>query len=259
MKIYRGYEQVSFGQVHYRQCGESEAPVLMLVHQAPSNSAMYESVMQQMAKTARLVAPDIPGAGMSDPVIGPMTIDALASGLAEFLDRMAIHSIRLFGHHMGASVVAQLAASHPDRVAALCLSGPPLLTDELRAALPGMAEPFEYAAGGEHLRQYWARMRDKDPTAPLSIVERETINALQLGNRYRDFYTAVANHDLADVLPHIRCPTVVFAADDDPLQPFVDRTVALLPDARSVAFGPGRTYLCDRNPERVAEVLASIC
>ena len=42
--------------------------------------------MLALANDYRLYAPDTPGMGLSDPVAGEMTIDALADGIVEFLD-----------------------------------------------------------------------------------------------------------------------------------------------------------------------------
>lgn len=253
--VRKSYATVSFGQIHYRYAGRRGAPVVLLLHQVPSNSAMYESLMRQLAGEFRLVAPDTPGAGLSDPVPGKVTIDTLSAALLEFMDEVGIESARVFGHHTGASLGAQIAVSSPDAVKALILSGPPLLDDALRAALPSLASRIDTVEDGSHLVAYWERMRAKDPDAPLAIIERETINAIQHGDRYAEFYDAVINHDLASILPRVHCPTLVFAGRDDLLHERVADAAALLPSAEVMDIGPGRTYLCDTHAEKLAGVL----
>jgi pimeloyl-ACP methyl ester carboxylesterase len=255
MMVRRGYASVSFGQVHYRHAGRRGAPVLLLLHQAPSTSAMYEALMRELAGEFRLIAPDTPGAGMSDPVPGRPAIGMLAAALLEFMGEIGIDSARVFGHHTGASIGAQIAVSSPDAVSALILSGPPLLDDELRARLPELAARIDAKDDGSHLTAYWDRMRGKDPDAPLALIERETINALTHGDRYGEFYAAVIKHDLAAVLARIRCPALLFAGREDPLYDRVQEAAALLSTARVADVGNGRTYLCDTRADHIAGVL----
>ena len=68
MNVARGYTTTSFGQVHYRFAGTPGKPVVVFLHQTPSDSAMYEDLMRELADDYRLFAPDTPGMGMSDPV-----------------------------------------------------------------------------------------------------------------------------------------------------------------------------------------------
>ena len=45
----RAYIDVGGRQVHYRHCGEREMPVLLLLHQTPSSSAMYLPLMDKLS------------------------------------------------------------------------------------------------------------------------------------------------------------------------------------------------------------------
>ena len=170
MNTRRGYVATSFGQLHYRYAGTPGAPVLVLLHQTPSTSAMYEPMMRVLAGQFRLIAPDTPGMGMSDGLSEPMSVPGLAAGIAEFLDEIGVVRSYLFGHHTGASIAAELAAQNPALVEAIALSGPPLLTREMRDKLPALASTFAAQEDGEHLSSMWRRIRDKDNSAPLEIT-----------------------------------------------------------------------------------------
>ncbi len=139
---------------------------------------------------------------------------------------------------------------------AMVLSGPPLLDDELRETLPGMASPFDRKADGGHLLQMWQRIYQKDPGAPLDLVEREVLSALASGETYHASYTAVTQQPCARQLPSIACQVLVFAGDSDPLYQAVAPTAALLEKGESAQLPGGeRTYVCERQVAVVASLL----
>ncbi len=259
MSVRRDYVNVSFGQIHYRYTGKPSAPIIVLLHQTPSNSAMYEQLMQVLENQFRLIAPDLPGMGNSDPVAGDLSIAALAAGIAEFLAELGVEDCVLFGHHTGASVAAELAAKLPLQIQALAMSGPPLLDDDLRARLPGLATPITPSPDGQHLLSMWQRIRAKDADAPIAIVERETINGLALGASYSDAYDAVIKQELATLLKKIRCPVMVFAGTEDPLYRRLDAVSNLLDQAQRDEIVGARTFVCETHTEVVAQIIRDFC
>lgn len=70
-----------YGQIHYRSAGDKQAPVLLLLHQVPSTSAMFDILMQQLAADFFCIAPDYPGFGCSDPLSGATTIGRYAEAV----------------------------------------------------------------------------------------------------------------------------------------------------------------------------------
>lgn len=255
MKVLRGYTTVSFGQIHYRYAGTARRPVLVLLHQTPSTSAMYEDLMLALANDYRLFAPDTPGMGLSDPVAGEMTIDALASGVTEFLDDLGIDRCFVFGHHTGAAVATQLAADHPDRVDALALSGPTLIDATLRAKLPEVAATIPVDGEGGHLVQRWDRIRGMDQDVSLDIVQRETLNAIAMDERYPAAYDAVMAHDVEKALAALNCPVLVFAGTGDALYPQLDAALALLANGSKREIADAGTFVCETHCHEVAALL----
>jgi pimeloyl-ACP methyl ester carboxylesterase len=63
---------------------------------------------------------------MSDPLPLPCTVGDLVDVILEVLDGLDVDTVRVSGHHTGAVVVGELAASHPERTAAFAPSGYPL-------------------------------------------------------------------------------------------------------------------------------------
>jgi len=255
--VRRAYVDLPGGQMHYRSAGAASAPVLVLLHQSPSHSAMYETLMTALADRFYLLAPDTPGFGNSDSLLNPSAdIPAFANAIAEFLSVLGIEQCHLFGHHTGAAIAAELAATHADLVRSLALSGPTLLTAAQKIALPGQAKALPAVADGSHLLAMWQRIRAKDEGAPLSLVQREVLSALDCGEAYGASYLAVTRHDFEGCLAAFRCPVLVFAGDCDPLYDAVAPTIAALARGEGAELSGGeRTYVCERQSEQVASLL----
>ena len=253
--MFRGYTKASFGQIHYRYAGTAGRPALVLLHQTPSTSAMYEDLMLALASDFGLLAPDTPGMGLSDPVAGKMTIDALVDGIIEFLDELRIDRCFVFGHHTGAAIAAQLGARHPDRVNALALSGPPLIDAALRSKLPEVAAQPPIEEDGSHLVQRWRRICQMDQDVPLEIAHRETLNAIALDDRYSAAYEAVMAHDVEGTLAALTCPVLVFAGIRDVLYPQLNSALTLLANGSKREIADAGTFVCETHCDEVAALL----
>jgi haloalkane dehalogenase len=251
----RGYIDLAHGQIHYRRAGRDDAPLLVLLHQTPSSSAMYEPLITALADRYDLLAPDTPGFGGSDPLPGSFSIAAAADALSAAVRRLRSGAGGWFGHHTGAALALQVAHDHPQQVARLALSGPCLLDDALRQRLPTLAMPVPIAADGSHLLTLWQRMVAKDAAAPPALWQREVLAAVAAGSAYAEAYRAVVAVDTAAQLRALRCPTLVFAGTLDPLYGQLDAAHRLLADGRKVEIPGARSYLCERDTALVAGLL----
>lgn len=255
--VRRAYVDVASGQLHYRVAGQPGAPVVVLLHQSPSHSVMYETLMNALADRFYLLAPDTPGFGGSDALAGQDgSIPAFAGAITEYLAALGIQRCHLFGHHTGAAIAAEIAANNSKLVSSLAMSGPTLLTEAQKIALPGQAQALPPVADGSHLQQMWQRIRAKDDDAPLSLVQREVLSAFHCGDAYGASYLAVTQHDFEACLLSINCPALVFAGDCDPLFAAVAPTLDRLTMGEAAELAGGeRTYVCERQSEQVASLL----
>lgn len=252
--IRRGYVQVGRTQIHYRRAGEKGAPPLVLLHQTPSHSAMFEPLMRSLAPAFELFAPDTPGFGQSDAVGETFSVAGAASALAAALRVLRPGAVHWFGHHTGAALALQVAVTHPEQVARLALSGPCLLDETLRARLREMQVP-SVSEDGSHLHALWTRLRAKDPHVPSALTEREVLSAAAAGGRYAEAYRAVTEVDTAAQLRALRCPTLVFAGTADLLHPQLDAAFRLLADGRKAELPGAGSYVCERQADDVAALL----
>lgn len=255
--VRRAYVEVAGLQVHYREAGTSNLPTLLLLHQSPSTSAMYELLMHELQQTFHLLAPDTPGFGGSDSLPDDgVSIGAYAKVMRGFLQALDVNSCAIFGHHTGAGIAVQLEYDFPGVAAAMALSGPPLLSPEQQKSLPAMASPFEQTEDGGHLLQMWQRIRAKDIEAPLALSQREVLSALASGDAYQASYSAVAAQNFSQQLPALDCPVLAFAGNADVLHSSVAPTLELLRTGSTVSLPGGeKTYVCERQVTLVARIL----
>ena len=158
----------------------ADAPVVLFCHAAPGDGSFDPDPAVTAAHGVRLVAPDRPGYGGSDPVGEDefATVDGAADDAAALLDELLEPGTTagVAGWSAGGRVALALAARRPDlvdRVAVLGSPAPdeqvPWIPDEFRAgidALRGAPAATAYAA----LTPAFAPMLDQPTDALLPMV-----------------------------------------------------------------------------------------
>lgn len=126
--IYRRFLDISGRQIHYRESDNLAGGVpLVMLHLLPGSSLQLGPLMQDLSPRYAL-APDIAGAGDSDPLDldQPSIADLAADMLALIEARCGNKPVDLYGTHTGACVAIELAASHPDLVRSVIIDGVPI-------------------------------------------------------------------------------------------------------------------------------------
>jgi pimeloyl-ACP methyl ester carboxylesterase len=109
-------------EVFYREAGPADAPVILLLHGYPTTSHMFRNLIPQLAATYRVIAPDLPGFGLTKaPPRGEFdyTFDNLAKTLDGFTEALGLRRYALYIFDYGAPTGIRLAAAHPERVTAI--------------------------------------------------------------------------------------------------------------------------------------------
>lgn len=147
MPIRRAYTTCRYGQMHYREAGpvdgQTDAPVLVLLHQNPSSSWEYEPLIEALATDRRVIAFDTPGHGMSDAPPAPPGMVGYAAAFADALAAMGITGpVDLYGFHTGTLLAIELALALPAQIRRIALTGIPMYPAEDRAGKLAEAENF---------------------------------------------------------------------------------------------------------------------
>ncbi|MGD9988915.1 alpha/beta fold hydrolase [Pseudonocardia sp.] len=253
----RGYVDLPWGQVHYRHGGDADAPAVLILHQSPLSSATYEAVVEPLVRRGlRVVAPDTPGFGMSDPTPAPWTIPEYAAAVWAFADEVGLGRVHLLGQHTGAVIAVEAAFGRPERVDGLVLQGLPLYDDAERdRKRTGYAPPYEPAADGSHVRVIRDRVTGLYPRLPVAETDRQVIEYLQTGPDYATAYRAVFDH-VVDTDRLDTFPVLLLHGGDDLVDRMTPQVTAALPHARLVTIPGGTDFVADEQPEAFADELA---
>lgn len=247
----RGYVTTRWGQVHFRRSG-TEGPALVLLHESPLSSVAYQDALPHLGVAARAIAFDTPGYGMSDGPVEIQEIPAYAATLLEAVDELGIDRFAVAGVHTGASLAVQLAVQAPDRVTHAVLSGVPVWSEEERQKyLATWSPPVAVDPSGSHLDWAWERYI-RIWGGPPQLIHLGATTLLANLSGYHLAYQAAFRYDPLPDLSAVRCPVLLYTADEDLLIASDQDAVHRFPDARLERV-PG---LVGQLPMRVPEQYA---
>ncbi|EGP07806.1 alpha/beta fold-containing hydrolase [Bradyrhizobiaceae bacterium SG-6C] len=106
----------------YREAGQADAPVILLLHGFPTSSHMFRDLIPQLARKYRVIAPDLPGFGFTTVPAARnyrYTFDSLAKTIGAFVDALGLTRYAIYVFDYGAPVGFRLALAHPERISAI--------------------------------------------------------------------------------------------------------------------------------------------
>jgi pimeloyl-ACP methyl ester carboxylesterase len=136
-------------EVFYRESGDPARPAILLLHGFPSASHMFRDLIPELAERYHVVAPDLPGFGMTaQPARDQFayTFENIASVVARFTEILGLDRFAVYVFDYGAPVGFRLAVQHPERISAI-------VTQNGNTYLEGVSEAFA------PVQAYW-----KEPT-----------------------------------------------------------------------------------------------
>ncbi|MFT9848784.1 alpha/beta fold hydrolase [Aneurinibacillus sp. REN35] len=103
----------------YQEQGQGEAVVLL--HGFCGSSTYWDSVIPELAKDYRVIAPDLRGHGDSAASVGTYSMELFAEDCKQLLDTLDISQATLFGHSLGGYITLAFAEKYPERLKAFGL------------------------------------------------------------------------------------------------------------------------------------------
>jgi pimeloyl-ACP methyl ester carboxylesterase len=98
--------------------GDRTKPALLLLHGFPSSANTFRDAIPILAKTAYVIAPDLPGFGQSDVLPSP-SFTAFGDVISEVLAQLEVGPLYIYLHDFGAPVGFHIAMHEPERVLGL--------------------------------------------------------------------------------------------------------------------------------------------
>jgi pimeloyl-ACP methyl ester carboxylesterase len=103
--------------------GQGGHETILLIHGMAGSSATWRSVIPQLARRHRVIAPDLLGHGASAKPRGDYSLGAFAVWLRDLLDELGIAHATIIGQSLGGGVAMQFGYQHRDRCERLVLIG----------------------------------------------------------------------------------------------------------------------------------------
>jgi pimeloyl-ACP methyl ester carboxylesterase len=212
--VRRRFCDTRLGQVHVVDAGAGAATPLLLLHQTPRSVDEFADAIPILAATRRVVALDTPGYGCSDRVTGNPGVADYAAAAFESLDALGIERAIVVGHHTGAVIAVEMAASAPERIERVVLSGPVYTDAAGRERLARHFRQWTPASDGAHLQEKWRKFHEWLPRPEL--VQRLVVDLFRAGETSEQGHFAVAGYRMEERLPRVRCPALLLYATRDP-------------------------------------------
>ncbi len=230
------------GALAVRTLGDAGSPVLLL-HGLVASGIFWGSTYDRLARSHRLVVPDLLGFGGSDRPDCRYGPDDHVDALLECLDVLGVDEpVAIGAHSLGCLVGLRMAATHPERVTSVVGFGPPIYANRADArahigasgpmarlfALPGPAGELacnwvcNHRAGAARLAAL-SHPRLPGPIAA-AAVEHNWISYSRTLTR------VILDAEAADWLATIEAPVQLVAGNRDPV---VDRQFLSHLDATS--------------------------
>lgn len=150
--------------VFYREAGPINAPAILLLHGFPTSSHMFRDLIPLLAPHFRVVAPDLPGFGLTSRPSREgfaYTFDALARVIDRFTEKVGLSRFAVYVFDYGAPVAFRLALAHPERIAAL-------ISQNGNAYEEGLSD------GWNPIRAYWLDPSSANRAALRAMLAPET-------------------------------------------------------------------------------------
>jgi pimeloyl-ACP methyl ester carboxylesterase len=254
--VRRAFADTPQGPIHYRTAGSG--PPVLLLHQTPRSSDEYRDVIPLLARHRRVVAMDTIGYGDSYRPAGTCGIEEYARGALDLLDALGIARTAVVGHHTGAVIGVELAATAPERVERLVLSNSPYIDAgdrERRRGRPPIDEVAE-RPDGSHLTELWQRRLGFYPKGRPDLLTRFVIDALRAGEKVEEGHHACGAYRMETKVGLIRCPTLVVCGTEDPFSyPRLEPLARAIAGSQALPVAGGTVAMVDQMPAEFAAAI----
>lgn len=215
--------------VHYRDEGDPELPLLVLLHGFGDSFTTWEGWVRELKSQFHIISVDFPGHGLTR---APQGSQLNAEALADFVDAVAasleLPTFAVAGNSMGGGAAWQLAVRHPQRVQALILLDAAGFPNDKPGAVPLAFKILRYPIGRTLLSKIDNRPLIEEGLKT-DVYDKSLITPF-LVDRWAEFQRAPGHRPIlmginmnsgatpaATLLSTIKVPTLILWGENDPL------------------------------------------
>jgi pimeloyl-ACP methyl ester carboxylesterase len=257
------------GRVQLAELGSG--PPLVLIHGLAGTFRYWLESARQLARDYRVLIPDVPGFGGSDPASHPFSMLPAGARMLAACELLGAERPVLVGHSLGGPIAALVGEQSPERVSGVVLVSTTGLSPQRawrrHVLLPVMRlalrnpRPWENLLGshpwarGIVFTEMLARPRELDP-----VTTRMLVGGASLARQLGDSLEASLACDLRDTLRELPLPLGIIWGEHDETVSIEDAQLAqrLRPDARAqIVPGAGHLPMIEF-PEAFATALRAV-
>lgn len=198
----------------YQTFGEG-TPFLIL-HGWGSNSERWKEIAEKIsAKGFKVIVPDLPGFGKSEPLPMPWNTNKYIDWLEKFVKELNLQEYYLLGHSFGGALASKMSVKHVQEVKKLFLVSAACIRKKtakksFSAKLAKIIKLFYFIP-------YYSFFRK----AIYKFIIRKS-DYVYVEGIMKETYLNVVAEDLSFNLPFIRVPTIIIWGDKDESTPIQD-------------------------------------
>ena len=255
------YATVNGTNLHYVEWGSPTATPLVLLHGLRAYGYWYDDFAEAAKDRYRVLAQDLRGRGASEwAKDADYSTDAYVRDLEGLTDHLGLRRFFLGGHSLGAVIVANYAAKHPDRVAALLIldMSPdvnPAGVERIRRELGETPEEF---ASWDQARAFLRRLHPRASDGHLATRLQWMLEEKANGKIVWRFDGEIRKPRALDppertwaAFKGIRCPALIVrgALSDIVALESAEKVVQTIPGSRRVEIPEAAHMVAEDNPE----------
>lgn len=198
--------------VHTQADGPAQGETVLLLHSLGTDLHVWDAQAAALARTHRVLRPDLRGHGLTEAPSGAYTMEQLARDALNLLDAFAVRRAHVCGVSIGGRIALGMAAIAPDRVSSLILCDtalefhpPETWQQRIEAVAQG-----GLAAIADAVMDRWVL----DQSLPSSKALRRMLLRTDPAG-YAGCAAALRDTRASDVVGRVRCPATVIVGDKD--------------------------------------------
>jgi pimeloyl-ACP methyl ester carboxylesterase len=228
-----GFREWFCGGLRYLETGEGEP--LVLVHGLAGAASNWLALAPRLLPGRRLIVPELPGHGGSEPLPGKPGLGDFADSLALVADDAGVSAASFVGHSFGGAVALRLAIRRPELLRGLVLAGAAGISSATRRAryalaITALVQPGKRIAPQRRLVARSAVLRAlvfgrwgaADPPAFPPVVAESFLSGPLRHTDTAGAARALVLDDPRQELDRVRCPCLVLWGARDTQLPIGD-------------------------------------
>lgn len=206
-------------RIRYLEAG-SGRPIILL-HGLGGYAEKWIPAMKHLSGICRVVVPDMIGSGLSDKPVADYTPLMYTAFLKGFIESLNIRNPCISGASLGGQVAVEFAVAYPEIPSRLVLIAPAGIMKHSTPALDAYITAALYPrqdSVGHALALMETSGRDASPKLVASFIEN-----MKRPNAKMAFMSSLLcfknSRNIINILPNIRCPTLLVWGYEDPIIP----------------------------------------